>query len=49
MYNTKSNTAPKWHGFSAGIEIDVVVVWVVEMDVISVWGIGVDLISVQGS
>ena len=33
------------HGLSAGIEVDLVVVWVVEIDVISVWGIGVDLIS----
>ena len=41
MYNTQSNTAQKWHGFSFG-EIDVVVLWVVEIDVISVWGIGVD-------
>ena len=48
MYNTQSNTARKWHGFGVGIEIDLVVVWVVEIDVISVWGIGVDLISVEG-
>ena len=32
-----------------GMEIDLVVVWVVEIDVISVWGTGVDLISVYGS
>ena len=31
----KSSAAGKLHGFSVGIEIDVVVVWVVEMDVIS--------------
>ena len=31
--------------FSVGIEIDLVVVWVVEIGVISVWGIGVDVIS----
>ena len=49
MYNTQSDTAPKWHDFSVGIEIFLVVVWVVEIDVTSVWGIGVDLISVQGS
>ena len=49
MYNTQSNTARKWHGFGVGIEIDLVVVWVVEIDVISVWGIGVDLISVSVS
>ena len=49
MYNTQSNTARKRHGFSVGIDIDLVVVWVVELAVISVWGIGVDLISVQGS
>ena len=42
----RSNTARKLHGFSVGIEIDLVVVWVVEMDVFSVWGIGVGLISV---
>ena len=46
MYNTQSNTARKWHGFSVGIEIGLVVVWVVDIDVISVWGIGVDTISV---
>ena len=34
------------HGCSAGIEIEVVVVWVVEIDEISMWGIGVDLTSV---
>ena len=44
MYNTRSNTVPKWHDFSVGIEIDLVV-WVVEIDVTSVWGVGVDLIS----
>ena len=49
MYNTQSDTAPKWHDFSVGIEIFLVVVWVVEIDVTSVWGIGVDLISVWGS
>ena len=45
MYNTQRNTARKWYDFSVGIEIDLVVVWVVEIDVIYVWGIGVDLIS----
>ena len=45
MYNTQSNTARKWHGFSAGIEIDLVVVWVVEVDEISNLGIGVGSIS----
>ena len=30
MYNTQSNTAQRWHGFSAGIEIDLVVVCQVE-------------------
>ena len=44
MYNTQSNAARKWNGFSVGIEMDVVV-WVVEIDVISVWGIGVDSAS----
>ena len=48
MYNTQSNTARKLHGFD-GIEIDLIVVWVVEIDVILVWGIGVDSISVYGS
>ena len=38
MYNTQSNTTRKRHGFSVGIEIDLVVVWVVEIDVVSVWG-----------
>ena len=46
MYNTQSKTARKLYGFSVGIEIDLVVVWVVEIDVNSVWGIGLDLISV---
>ena len=46
MYNTQSNTARKWHGFSVSIEIDLVVACVVEIDVISMWGIGFDLISV---
>ena len=46
MYNTQSNTDRKWHGVSVGIDIDVIVVWVVEIDLISVWGIGVDFISV---
>ena len=46
MYNTQSNTARKRHGFSVGMEIDLVVVWGFEIDVISVLGIGVDLISV---
>ena len=32
-----------------GMEIDLVVVWVVEIDVISVWETGVDLISLYGS
>ena len=45
MYKTQSNTAHKSHGFSVGIEINLVVVWVVEIAVISVWGVGVDLIS----
>ena len=44
-YNTPNITARKLHGFSVGIEIDFVVVWVVEVDVVSMWGIGVDLIS----
>ena len=30
-YNTQRNTARKWHGFSVGIEIDLVV-WVVKID-----------------
>ena len=38
VYNTQSNTTRKRHGFSVGIEIDLVVVWVVEIDVVSVWG-----------
>ena len=46
MYNTQYNTGLKYHGFSVGIEIDLVVVWVVDTDLISVWGIGIDLISV---
>ena len=45
MYNTQNNTGRKWHGFSADIEIDLAVVWVVEIDFISVWGIGIELIS----
>ena len=45
MYNTHSNTARKSHGFSVGIEIDWVVVWVVEIDAVSMWEIGVDFIS----
>ena len=49
MYNTQCHTARKLHGFSVGVEIDLVVVWVVEIDMISVWRIGVDLISVWGS
>ena len=40
MYNTQSNTTRKRHGFSVGIEIDLVVVWVVEIDVVSDLGIG---------
>ena len=47
--NTQNNTGRQRHGLSVGIEIDLVVVWVVEMDLISVWGIGIDLISVYGS
>ena len=39
----------KLPGFSVGINIYLVVAWVVEIDVISVRGIGVDLISVEGS
>ena len=35
-----------WYVFSVGIEIDLVLLWVVEIDAISVWSIGVDLISV---
>ena len=46
MYKTQSSTARKRHGFNVGIDIDLVVVWVVEIDVISVSWIGVDLISV---
>ena len=42
MYKTQSNMARKSHGFSVGIEIDLVAVWAVEIDVISVWGVGVD-------
>ena len=45
MHNAQSNTARKWHGFSVGIEIDLIIVWVVEKYVISVWGIIVDFIS----
>ena len=45
MHSTQSNMARQSHGFSVGIEIDLVVVWVVEINVISVWGIGVDLIA----
>ena len=48
MYNTQSYTARKWHGFSVGIELDLVVVWVVEIDLISEWGIGGDLILCGG-
>ena len=46
MYNTQCHTARKRHGFIVGVEIDLVVVWVVEIDGISAWGIGVDMISV---
>ena len=46
MYNTQNNTARIWHDCSGGIEINLLVVWVVEIDVISMWGIGVDLILV---
>ena len=46
MCNTRNNTARKWHGVRVGIDIDLIVVWVVEIDVISEWGIEVDLISV---
>ena len=49
MHNTQSNTTRRRDGFSVGIEIDLVVLWVVEIDVISVWGSGVDLFSVWGS
>ena len=41
---TRSDMARKRHGFIVGIEIDLVVVWVVEIDLISVWGIGIELI-----
>ena len=42
---TRKVTRPaKLHDFSFGIEIDLVVVWLVELDVISSYGIGVDLI-----
>ena len=33
-------------GFSVGIEIDLVFVWVVDTDLISVWGVELDLILV---
>ena len=32
-------------GFSVGLEINLVVVWVVEIDLVSVWGIKHDLLS----
>ena len=32
-------------GFSVGIEIDLVFVWVVDIDLFSVWGIEIELIS----
>ena len=44
-YSTQSVTFRKRRCFSAGIEIDLVVVCVFEIDVISVSEIGVDLIS----
>ena len=46
MYNMQNNTGRQRHGFSVGIEIDLVVVWMVEIDLLSVWGIGMHLISV---
>ena len=42
----RRNTAGQGHGSKVGIEINLVVVWVVEIDGISAWGIGVDMISV---
>ena len=42
VYNTQNNTGRKWHGFSADIEIDLVVECVVGIDLISVWEIGID-------
>ena len=42
----RRNTAGQGHGSKVGIEINLVVVWVVEIGWISVWVIGVDLISV---
>ena len=33
-------------GFSEGIELDFVFVWVIEIDLISFWGIELDFISV---
>ena len=35
----QSIPARKWHGFSVGIEIGLIVALVVEIDVISVWGL----------
>ena len=46
MYNAQRKTARKRHGFSVGIQIDLVVVWVVEIPVISVLESEDDLISV---
>ena len=46
MYDTQNNTGRKWHGFSVGIEIDLVVVWVIEIYLISEWATITYLISV---
>ena len=47
MYNTQKYTSRKLHCFGVGVEIDLVVAWVVEMNLISVWGIGIGFTSVM--
>ena len=37
MYNTQGNTSREIHGLSVGVEVDLVVMWVVEIDLVSVW------------
>ena len=45
----QKNTARNCHGSGAGIEIDLVIAWMVQIDLISVVWIGIDLAFVCGS